>query len=192
MPHQEVEGILSPIIRNIRLRRVAQHIRKESVVLDLACGAGYLSSFLPSHCTYYGVDRIARPHHDFFDDFLHLDLSTPGSFDTLRQWLPEKPTYITLVAFLEHIKGHASFLAQCKELLDQEGEIVGTTPHPRGRFLHDGLSKLYLCSRSGAEEHEDFLAREDLENIAHAIGGNLKKYRSFLLGLNQLFVVNFT
>ena len=103
----------------------------------------------------------------------------------------QKADIITSIAFLEHIKNPETFVSKYKELLVPGGKFIGTTPHPRGRHLHDRLVRLYLCNRSGAEEHENFLSRDDLEACVRAAGGALFKYRQFLGGLNQMFAFSF-
>lgn len=189
--HQETEGILSPLIRDMRLRKVASCIQKDSLVLDIACGAGYLSNFLPEGCHYYGVDRMQASSNKRFTDFLALDVLGEHSFEQIEQWLPRKPDYITCIAFLEHIDHPGNFVQYSHKLLATNGRFIGTTPHPCGRLVHDSLSKIYLCSRHGAEEHTDFLGKKEIEDIARNSGGVLATYRRFLLGLNQLFVIKY-
>ena len=192
MTHQETEGVLSPFIRDIRLRKVASYIRSNTTILDLACGEGYLRQFLPSDCTYYGVDRVSPSSAARFTDFIALDLMEDSSLQHLHEWLPKKPNYLTCIAFLEHITNPGHFVTTYKRLMGEYGKLIGTTPHPRGRLIHDSLSCVYLCSRHGAEEHEQFLGKEEIENIAACSGGTLSVYRQFLVGLNQLFVIEYT
>lgn len=191
MSHQEIEGLLSSSIRNIRLKQVASHVRENSVILDLACGEGYLSKFLPKNCQYYGID-ILPASNDNFSDFLQLDLLSDDSPARTRKWLPVTPDYIINIAFIEHISNPTKFLANYCPLLGKGGRFIGTTPHPRGRFIHDSLSRAYLCSRHAAEEHEKFIGEQEIKQIALASGGNLTTYEQFLFGLNQIFVIEYT
>lgn len=188
--HQETEGLLSPFVRDLRLRRVAAQIEPQSIVLDLACGNGFLGRFLPAGCRYFGVDRIPAAGGSF-ERFVLADLLSPETPQTLRETVGEDVDYITCAAFLEHIDDPAAFLRAYRPLLRESGQVVGTTPHPRGRRLHDTLASVYLCSRSGAAEHERFLSRSDLREIAGSAGGSLERFNTFLFGLNQLFVFSF-
>ena len=77
MKNQEAEGLLSPLIKKIRLKKAAKCIQNNSTVLDIACGAGYLRQFLPSQCKYYGIDRITPPSLNLFNAFLQLDILQP-------------------------------------------------------------------------------------------------------------------
>ncbi len=156
------------------------------MVLDLACGAGFLRDFLPGHCRYFGVDRIPPPDVTRFDAFFSAELTHPDIFQRLNQWLPEQADVITLLAFLEHVKDPTTILKGIKPLLKGSGKVVLTTPHPMGRNLHDALARIYICSRSGAAEHERFFNRTDLAEIADRAGYRTQSYRRFLLGLNQV------
>jgi hypothetical protein len=100
----------------------------------------------------------------------------------------QKAGVITSIAFLEYIKNPENFVSTYKCPRVPGGQFIGTTRHPRGRHLHDQLARIYLSSRSGAKEHEDFLTRRGLEECAKAVGGTLSVHRQFLVGLNQLFV----
>lgn len=191
MEPQETEGLLSPLIRDIRLKKVASYIKEHSTVLDVACGSGYMSKFLPLGCKYYGVDKILASTTKNSTDFIALDLLDDGSLALLREWLPQKPDYITCIAFLEHITNPAEFVSRYRMLLTKNGKLIGTSPHPRGRLIHESLARVHLCSRHGAEEHKDFLRKEDIEEIALTSGGRLSIYEQFLVGLNQLFVIEY-
>ncbi len=191
MVHQETEGLLSPYIRDIRLKMASSYIKKDSIVLDLACGEGYLSEFLPSNCKYYGVDRVPPSDTTKFTDFMLLDLREDSSLQRLKEWLPKKLNYITSLAFLEHLTNPGYFLNTYSKLLNSNGKVVATTPHPCGRKLHDSLSSIYLCSREGAKEHEYFLTKDDIKKIALESNGILSTYKRFLFGLNQIFVIEY-
>ena len=91
MVHQETEGLLSPYIRDIRLKVASSYIKHNSIILDLACGEGYLSGFLPSGCKYYGVDRVAPSSTANFTDFMRMDLMEDNSLQHLKEWLPQNP-----------------------------------------------------------------------------------------------------
>lgn len=193
--NQEVQGLLSPFIRNRRIQRVAKRIGDEDVVLDLACGGGYLANFLPPTTEYYGVDRIPfgskgcsnanRGSHT--REFLTVDLLDDDASRQISDWLPKPPTVISMLAFLEHIERPGEFVQTFSQLLPHGGRIIGTTPHPIGRKLHDFLSTLRICSPDGADEHERFLGREDLSQITASGSVQLTVYARFLGGLNQLF-----
>lgn len=189
--HQETEGVLSPFIRDIRLRQVSRRIRAGETVLDLACGNLYLGKHLRERTKYFGVDRTPTTSDRTGYNFLLADLLSSDAPDQIERWACTKFDVISCAAFLEHISNPTDFLARYTKLLKPGGRVVGTTPHPKGRDLHDNLARIYLCSRSGAAEHENFLSKDDLEHAAKASGGRMIEYKQFLFGLNQVFVLEY-
>jgi 2-polyprenyl-3-methyl-5-hydroxy-6-metoxy-1,4-benzoquinol methylase len=190
--YQETEGLLSSRIRNIRLTEVASSILENSSVLDLGCGSGQLRLHLPGSCKYYGIDRVTPSHSPTpSSKFINLDLFADDAITQLREQVATPVDYITCIAFLEHIAHPAEFLAKFSPLLRKKGRLVGTTPHPRGRIVHDTLAKVGLLSRSAAEEHETFLGEKELLEAGSQSGGKLIVYKTFLFKLNQLFIIEY-
>ena len=190
--NQEVQGVFSPFLRNQRLRKAAAHISRGSIVLDIACGLGSLAEHLDSSCTYYGVDRIPfsdalKPKASCKTHFLECDVSKETALEEITGWMESKPTVITMLAFLEHLPSPAEVVGRFMGLLNEGGHLLGTTPHPMGRTLHDVLAKVRLCSPDGADEHEEFLNRNRLAAVARESGAEMVDYGRFLLGLNQYF-----
>jgi 2-polyprenyl-3-methyl-5-hydroxy-6-metoxy-1,4-benzoquinol methylase len=191
MSVQETQGLLSPVVRDIRLRRIARCIEPGSTVLDLGCGAGYLGAWLPPRCRYVGIDRALPPRLERFADFLRLDLNADDAAEAVRSWLPAPPRCITCAAVLEHVDSPLQLLRNFSRLLASGGRFVGTTAHPWARPIHTCLAGLGVCSREGAAEHHAFLDYARLHQLAADSGGRLVEYNTFLLRLNQLFVVEY-
>jgi 2-polyprenyl-3-methyl-5-hydroxy-6-metoxy-1,4-benzoquinol methylase len=188
--NQETEGLLSPLIRSVRFKKTAALIEPNSMVLDLACGGGFLRKYLPPGCSYFGVDRIPPSDLKNFDGFLLRELMVPNLWEELQSWLPQPADVITMLAFVEHIKAPEKMLANLKKVLKEDGQVILTTPHPIGRKIHDCLARIRLCSSSAAAEHESFLGRRELENIAQRAGFEVSGYHRFLAGLNQVFAIS--
>jgi SAM-dependent methyltransferase len=191
MSVQETQGVLSPALRDIRLRKIAQQIEPGATILDLGCGAGYLGSFLPAGCTYVGIDRVQPPRMDRFSDFLQLDLNAPGAVEAAHDWLPIRPRYLTCAAAMEHFDAPAELIKGFGALIETGGRLVATTAHPRGERIHAYLASVRLCSKDAATEHHRFLDYGRIRQLAAVSGGTLVKYQLFLLRLNQLFVVQY-
>jgi len=191
MSVQETQGLLSPTLRDIRLRKIAERIEPRSTVLDLGCGAGYLATFLPAGCTYFGVDRVMPPHVDRFADFLRLDVNAPGAVEAARDWLRVRPRYLTCAAAVEHFDAPLDLIKGFGTLLESGGRLVATTAHPRGERMHAWLARIGVCSRDAATEHHRFLDHRRILHLAEGSGGRLVEYRMFLLRLNQIFVVQY-
>lgn len=91
-----------------------------------------------------------------------------------------------MLAFLEHVKDPETLLRNYTDFLKPNGMIVVTTPASFGRKFHDLGAAIGLFSKHAAQEHETFLNHQKLAAIAGAVNLQLRVYRRFLLGFNQL------
>ncbi len=177
----QADGILSSWLREQRIKIVIPFIK--GTVLDYGCGVGALAK-LYSPENYCGVDideesiKIARqafPAHTF-------ETHVPGlggkKFDT-----------IVLLAVIEHIKLPKEFLIYMKEMLNHNGQIILTTPHPRVERIHHIGSRVGLFSAHANDEHEKLIDYKRMHGIASDAGFDILTYKRFLLGANQLFVL---
>jgi hypothetical protein len=67
--------------------------------------------------------------------------------------------------------------------------LVGPTPHPSVEKLHSLGSKIGLFSAAANQQHDQFLDYDCLEKLVAQTGLVISKYKRFLLGANQLFVL---
>ena len=181
------KGVFSEFLQSERLKRAAQFVKPGDSVLDLACNEGALLEYLPADLTYTGIDisekaiERARTHYPQ-RTFQVADLTKPN-----REALGTTQfDVIVMLAFLEHVKNPGDLLLRYLTHLKPGGIIVVTTPAPRGRYIHNWGAKLGLFSKSAAEEHEKFLDRQTLIDIAGEANLNMRLYRRFLFGFNQL------
>lgn len=188
-------GLLSPWLRDVRLRVVAGSIEPGSSVLDLACGAASLADHLPGTCHYYGVDCLPFPSQPpskgAAKTLLSADLASPESPGQIQGWLGQRVDVITMIACVECLKEPARLVHAYSSLLKPGGKILCTTPHPVGRMVHAGLARLHLCTPAETGEHRTSLGYDELRRMAESAGGTLSGYRRFLFGLNQFFVLSF-
>ncbi|HZR78173.1 MAG TPA: class I SAM-dependent methyltransferase [Chthoniobacterales bacterium] len=181
----QLTGLLSPFLRSRRIA-AAKPFLGAGRILDIGCGTGELARHVESD-RYLGVDQdqesiaIARknfPNHQFF---------------TVREFsrLPERETFeqIVALAVIEHVNDPEQWLGWLRALLRAGGSLILTTPHPAVRRVHELGARIGLFSRAAAEEHGDFLDRGRIEDLAGAAGFTVRKFRRFLLGANQLVLL---
>jgi 2-polyprenyl-3-methyl-5-hydroxy-6-metoxy-1,4-benzoquinol methylase len=184
MPDQ-LTGLLSPFLRSRRIA-AARPFFGQGRLLDLGCGTGELARYVESN-RYSGVDQdehsvaIARnrfPAHRFL---------------TLAEFAPSQNENqferIIGLAVIEHVEDPQKWLAWLRTLLKPGGQIVLTTPHPSIRWLHEFGARIGLFSREGAKEHRKLINRERMIQLAETSGFRVRDFRRFLLGCNQLFVL---
>lgn len=179
MPNQ-VNGLLSPWLREQRIKIALPYIKGK--VLDFGCGTGELARHLPAE-VYLGVDsdtdsiQIARqnlPRYKF------------------GPTIPESETFdaIVLLAVIEHIPEPTSVLRMLKSKLLPKGKIILTTPYPFFEFVHNLGAKAGIFSKEASEEHQPLLNRKNMELVALKSNLSINKYKRFLLGTNQLFILS--
>lgn len=180
-------GLLSGFLRRARLKQAARFVRPNANVLDLACDEGALLEYLPVNVFYTGIDiaekAIVRAQTRYPKRIFKVaDLTKPN----VAMLGGDQFDVIVMLAFLEHIKHPGDLLARYALHLKPDGIIVVTTPAPFGRRFHDLGAKVGLFSKNAAEEHETFLNRLTLLDIAHTANLHLQHYQRFLFGFNQL------
>lgn len=183
---QEKTGSLSPFLKNQRFIHVGQEIKDNSSILDVGCGSGEFKVYLNkirSGIQYYGVD-IKK----FWEDDDHLIVANLMT-EIPKELENRKFDYITALALIEHIPEPERLIEQSKKLLKKNGRIIITTPHPIGRIIHDTGARLGVFSNSASEEHEDFLDKNDFLKFAKKYSLKLIKYQRFLMGFNQIVIL---
>jgi len=176
---QARQGLLSPLLRQRRIRAARPHLHGS--VLDFGCGSGALARFI-SPKSYVGVDRdpesirIARqrfPEHCFI-----------GALPDGRRF-----DCVAALAIIEHLTQPADVMEQLRCLLNPGGTVVLTTPHRAFDRLHTFSALIGLLSPEAADEHQHLFDRARLAAVAASAGYEIRLYRRFLLGINQLCVM---
>ncbi len=179
MSDQGTQGLLSPFLRNRRLAAAKPFLKGR--VFDYGCGSGALASLVSSdHYTGFDTDpvsiKLARglhPQHDFLDA-----APAQGAYDC-----------VVSLAVIEHLPDPKGFLSQLARLANDNGRIVISTPNPVFDFAHDLGSKIGLFSHDASEEHVSLLNRKELFALASELKLHVVCYKRFLMGANQLLVL---
>lgn len=179
MADQVKGGLLSPFLRARRIAMAAPHLRGK--VLDVGCGVGVLAARCRSE-NYYGVDidpvsiEIARarfPQHQF-----STQLPANQLLDT-----------IVALAVIEHIEAPERWFGALIPLMSSSGRIVLTTPHPSFEWIHEAGARVGLFSSDAAEENEVLFDTPMMQKFATSVSLRVASSIRFLLGANQLFVL---
>lgn len=179
MADQGSQGVLSPFLRKARINAVKTSLTGK--ILDVGCGSGALASIVPPD-KYIGFDRdrgsleIASrnfPKHRFVD-----------------QWpAEERFDSVAALAIIEHIAVPDYELLKWASALKGGGKIILTTPHKSFRMIHDLGAKLGIFSADAADEHEEMFTQESLRALSEKSGLTMTHYSRFLLGANQLCIL---
>jgi 2-polyprenyl-3-methyl-5-hydroxy-6-metoxy-1,4-benzoquinol methylase len=172
-------GLLSPWLQRRRLKMGPPYLRGR--VLDYGCSDGRLATICRPQA-YLGVDSNvraldqARATHPGFR--FATSVSGQERFDTVAAF-----------AFIEHVPDPGAWLARFARLLEPNGRIVLTTPHPSLEWAHTLGARTHLFNQDAHEEHEELLDRKRLQELATDAGLLIEIYRRFLFGANQLVVL---
>ncbi|MFH2047105.1 MAG: class I SAM-dependent methyltransferase [Pseudomonadota bacterium] len=175
-------GLLSPWLRTQRIKRVSPYLRGK--ILDYGCGTGSLAEICTPN-NYIGVDidissiNIARMKNPRF------------RFETI---MPEDEQFdsIVLLAVIEHIKNPVDLLRSMSVMLNPDGWIIITTPHPMADIIHYLGTQIGLFSSLANEQHEKLINLSRMNGIVAQADISIDKYEKFLIGLNQLFILKTT
>ncbi len=109
-----------------KLRKAASLIKPNSLILDIGCGDGKISSFLQGS-EYYAVD-IDKTH---VNNLLKQNIKAKQA-DLNKEEIPfrnKKFDYVLLLDILEHVVNPRALLEQAKLRLNQNGMIIATLPN---------------------------------------------------------------
>jgi|SRR4029453_16160333 2-polyprenyl-3-methyl-5-hydroxy-6-metoxy-1,4-benzoquinol methylase len=177
----QLDGMLSPLLRRIRLNAARPYVFGR--VLDWGCGNGDLCSFVPQE-QYVGVDvdesilRMARAAYP------------SATFYTLSAFRPsELFDTVAALAVIEHLPNPSGFLSHMKSLLRPGGRIVLTTPNPALDWVHGVGAKFGIFAKESHAEHQSLMTRPKLADAAEDAGLKMIRFERFLVGANQLAVL---
>lgn len=156
-------------------------------VLDLGCGAAEILELLPKGTHYVGVDS-----HPGVIGWLGENRRGPDYYqadvETDRLTLADRFETILMLALLEHLTDPVAALRFARRHAQPSGRLILTTPTRMGMAVHTLLAKLNLVSRFAAAEHVRAYDRDAIGRLLSESGLELIKYRTFLLGGNQLCI----
>jgi 2-polyprenyl-3-methyl-5-hydroxy-6-metoxy-1,4-benzoquinol methylase len=154
------------ILRRWRFKVALKYVAFGSV-LDFGCNDKEMKQHLSKFCTYKGVDKGDKiPKEDTYD-------------------------YILMLAVLEHIDladvvGTMNLL---RAHLSNHGKIILTTPTPMAKKPLDMMANIGLIEKEGIDEHKWYYDEMTLSALARSVGLEIREYKKFQFGFNQLAVL---
>lgn len=98
---------------------------------------------------------------------------------------------IVALAVVEHIKFEEVFsiFKKFKPILNKEGIIFLTTPTKMAKPVLEFLAFINLVDKENIKEHKHYWNKKELARLAEDSGFEIKKYKKFQLGFNQLAIL---
>lgn len=182
-------GILSNLLEDWRLQQICSLSPKSDlVVLDIGCGNATILKKLKNIRHYTGIDLLKDTIDQNKQRYVDYDwiCGDVMNIDLKRDFYDS----VVLSAFVEHLDYQTNIKLFNKLFwcLKSTGQIIATTPHPNAESVHRIGSKVGLFSREAEQEHKCFFDKYLIKKLAQDTNFQLKKYQTFQLGLNQIFV----
>ena len=178
----QASGLLSPFLRKRRIETALPYLKGS--VLDYGCGVGALAGYIMPD-RYVGIDDdpasidIAKKMFP-----LHTFLLTADLFSLKKTF-----NSIALLAVIEHVDNAVELLGKLRALCASKSVIVLTTPAPFAEPLHGIGAAIGLFSREAQKDHKRLLGYKEINSMAKTAGFHITACKRFLLGMNQLFVL---
>ncbi|MCL0091668.1 class I SAM-dependent methyltransferase [Dehalococcoidales bacterium] len=185
----------------IRIGRWATKRRCEVVlpwlrgdVLDIGCGEGYLARFVSERQRYVGIDINEEIISSLKREYMNCPNREFWCVDVDRNIPPDLPLLnstfdvIALLAVIEHLRNPRSVLSFSYRLLKNEGLLLITTPTSVGDKISSLIQFATVGTREPSYPHVRIFTRESLTALIEEVGFQVKTYRKFELGANQLFI----
>ncbi|MEO1427514.1 MAG: class I SAM-dependent methyltransferase [Cyanobacteria bacterium J06633_8] len=181
------EPFLEPILRQLRLRRVINHIPKKAVLLDVGCGtkAAFLKAISPHISEGFGVD-FKTENFQF------------GNVQTIQVMLEHKLPFadetfdtVTMLAVLEHIEHEEEILKEIHRVLVPGGKLIITVPSVWSKPILEFLAyKIRIISEAEIRDHKRYYHRKKLKRVLVDIA-NFQSFQHqyFQLGMNNFCTV---
>lgn len=170
-----------------RFRAAAPHIRPQSTVCDVGCGAGapflnYIESRLVSGT---GLDEHVGQSPRENISVIHADITASLPLESARF------DHVTMLAVFEHLAEPSRVLAEAYRILRPGGSLIMTWPSAAVDPILEVLTRIKLVNDDmGFEQHQPRIPTEKIKQMLRGIGFTRFENGTFELGLNNWLVAH--
>lgn len=183
----DMNGILSNYLIRKRVDAIRPYLKDKMRILDIGCGIFRWQNLLSPKVEYIGIDyeeSITRYNKNHFNyQFFTTNVET-DELDFYNQDFD----LIIMVAVLEHFNRPDVVLRKLKKMLNSNGILAMTTPHPGGDFILNYGAKIKIFSQD-KHMHHKLLNFKAIQCLTDSTGYKIIEYKRFLYGLNQLVIL---
>ncbi len=182
-----LNGILSPFLKHLRIKKIIKHIKPNSNILDIGCDEAYILKFIKEFNYYLGIDinpEIIEYNKTKFKemknvDFSNMDIETIDNID-------KEFNIVILAAVIEHLKDFTSLSEKLYNLTTEDALLIITTPTKSSdRILKIG-ARLKVFSKESLDQHEKYFKKQDFSELDK---WEISHFSFFEFFLNQLIIL---
>lgn len=135
------------------------NLQKESNILDLGCGRGWLSNLLSSHGKVLGIEPVEKVVKHAKNLFPHINFVVGKAASLINEY-SEKFDLIVSSEVIEHIldKEKVVFVKEIKLLLKSNGYLVISTPREEAQ-------KEWLKYNNPDQPIEEWISEKELKDL---------------------------
>lgn len=170
-----------------RFRAAAPHIRAQSNVCDLGCGAGapFLEYIEGQIASGVGLDEYSGDSRRDKISVMRADITTRLPIES------EQFDHVTMLAVLEHLAKPVSVLAETYRILRPHGSLIMTWPSPMVDPILEVLTRLRLVNNElGFDQHQPRIPIKKIKEMPQQIGFMKFENGTFEMGLNNWLVAH--
>ena len=170
-----------------RFRAATPHIRLQSRVCDLGCGAGapFLHHIESRLTLGVGLDEHAGESTQTKISVVHANITAPLPLES------EQYDHVTMLAVLEHVAEPKSILSEAYRLLRPGGSLIATWPSSAVDPILAILTRIGVVHHElGFHQHQPRIPVPKLKDILGGIGFATIENGKFELGLNNWLVAH--
>jgi ubiquinone/menaquinone biosynthesis C-methylase UbiE len=183
------EALLESFLRNRRLQKVISYIPKNSIILDIGCGASaaFLKAISPHIKEGVGIDFKVKDNLQFDKiKTIQLKLENRLPFEDSRFEV------VTMLAVLEHIEKEQEILREIYRVLIPGGKLIITVPSVLSQPVLEFMAyNLKIVSEAEIRDHKRYYDFQRLKKaLIDSAGFKDINHQYFQFGMNNFCIVS--
>jgi glycosyltransferase involved in cell wall biosynthesis len=171
---------IEPMLRNLRMRPVVQHIKPAEVLVDVGCDDPPLTllAFEEKFKKLIGLDIIVKDRTEGKISLKYAD------FDTTIPLEDNLADTITMLAVLEHLDHPEAIVRELYRIAKPGGQVLLTVPAPPVKPILEFLAKIRVVRPDMIAQHKNYFTKKRLQKIFTDAGFRQVEVKNFQIVFN--------
>ncbi len=183
-----LNGILSPLLKYIRIKKILKYIDKDASILDIGCDEAYILKYINNYNCYLGIDinsEIIKYNKIKYSKMKKISFYSMDIEQSIGN-IDKKFDTVILTAVIEHLKDFYGLLSKLSDITTDKAILIITTPAKVSDKILKIGAKIKIFSSESLDEHEQYFKKTDFKELEK---WELKYYSLFELFMNQLIIL---